>query len=336
MASLPTLDFAKFTNGSNLDQLNLGNALVKSFRDHGFVKLINHGLPDATTEALLNFSAEFFKLPAEIKDDIVCIRSPHPQRGWSRVGSEQTSKLRKENIINRNASELTDEREHFDAGPLDDTQYPNLWPREDALPGFRDFMEHTYQQCQEISLRIVAAIEVGLGLQPRALVRRCCPAASEIRMNRYPPVSMERLADGRVKRTWPHTDFGIITLLFQDHVGGLELEDRAQPGTFVPVTPVKVGPGQKSEMVVNISDTFQRWTNGVIKAGLHQVSAPPAYKTSAADGILPERHSCVFFFKACRNTSAGPLPEFVTPENPAHYDEITALEYQQRMTKELY
>lgn len=55
-------------------------------------------------------SKAFFKLPAEVKDEIVCIRSPHPQRGWSRVGSEQTSKLRKENIINRNASELMDER----------------------------------------------------------------------------------------------------------------------------------------------------------------------------------------------------------------------------------
>lgn len=147
---------------------------------------------------------------------------------------------------------------------------------------------------------------------------------------------MKRLADGRVKRTWPHTDFGIITLLFQDHFGGLELENRSRPGTFVPVTPVKVGPGQKTEMVVNISDLFQRRTNGVIKTGLHQVSAPRAFKASAATGgILPERHSCVFFFKASRDASVGPLPEFVTEDNPAQYDEITALEYQQRKTGEL-
>lgn len=55
MASLPTLDFSKFTHGSHLDQLKPGNALVKYFKDHGFVKLINHGLPDVTTEALLQF-----------------------------------------------------------------------------------------------------------------------------------------------------------------------------------------------------------------------------------------------------------------------------------------
>lgn len=203
------------------------------------------------------------------------------------------------------------------------------------MPGFRGFLGETYQACQEASLKIIAAIELGLGLQSGALVERCRPAYSEIRMNRYPPVSVERLADGRVKRTWPHTDFGIITLIFQDHVGGLELENRTRPGTFVPVSPVKVGPGQKSEMIVNISDTFQRWTNGVIKAGLHQVAAPPANKADT-EGILPERHSCVFFLKATRETSAGPLPQFVTADNPAQYDEITALQYQQYMTKELY
>lgn len=55
MASLPTLDFSKFTRGSHLDQLKLGKSLVESFKDHGFVKLVNHGLGDLTTEALLEF-----------------------------------------------------------------------------------------------------------------------------------------------------------------------------------------------------------------------------------------------------------------------------------------
>jgi isopenicillin N synthase-like dioxygenase len=224
-------------------------------------------------------------------------------------------------------------QEHFDAGPLGDKVYPNLWPSEASQPGFQQFMEATYNSCQEISLQIMAAVEVGLHIDAGRLVDRCIPAASEIRMNHYPRISLEALADGRVKRTWPHTDFGIITLLFQDGIGGLELEDRTRPGTFVPVTPTS--PGQQSEMIVNISDTFQRWTNGVIRAGLHQVSSPPAFKADK-DGVLPERHSCVFFFKASRDTSVGPLPEFVSDERPAQYDEITALEFQQRMTKELY
>lgn len=162
---------------------------------------------------------------------------------------------------------------------------------------------------------------------------RSSRAASEIRLNRYPPTSLKKLASGNVKRTWPHTDFGIITLLFQDSAGGLEFEDREHPGTFVPVTPTPEG--RPKEMIINIRNTFQRWTNGVITAGLHQVTAPPAWKASK-EAILPERHSCVFLFKASRDVSVGPLPEFASGEREARYDEVTALEYQQRMTKELY
>ena len=55
-------------------------------------------------------SNKFFALPLDVRKEIVCVRGPHPQRGWSCVGSEQTSKLRKENIANRNPDELTDER----------------------------------------------------------------------------------------------------------------------------------------------------------------------------------------------------------------------------------
>lgn len=224
-------------------------------------------------------------------------------------------------------------QEHFDCGPPNDKEYPNLWPPEDALPGFRHFIETTYDQLQDHSLKIISAMEVGLDLEAGTLVDRCRPAHSELRLNHYPPTPLARLAGGCVKRTWPHTDFGIITLLFQDHCGGLELEDRTQPGTFVPVLPT--GPGQQSEMVVNISDTMQRWTNSVMPAGVHQVAPPPAWKASE-EGILPERHSCVFFFKASRNTSAGPLPQFIDEKHPAQYDEITALQYQQRKTQELY
>ena len=182
-------------------------------------------------------------------------------------------------------------------------------------------------------LNIMKAMEIGLRVEPGTLVQRCMPASSEIRLNHYPQVDLAKLRGGIVKRTWPHTDFGIITLLFQDTVGGLELEDRNHPETFVPVKPGD--PNALTELVVNISDTFQRWTNGVIRAGLHQVDVPASMKRMRS-GVCPDRYSSIFFFKADRDTSVGPLPQFVTPERPAVYDECTALQYQQRMTKVLY
>ena len=193
-------------------------------------------------------------------------------------------------------------------------------------------MEKTYNVCQNVSLQIMAAIEVGLRLPPSTLTKRCVPAASELRLNHYPSYSTETLHLGKIKRTWPHTDLGIITLLFQDAVGGLELEDRkaTHPRTFVPVVP-----GPSGEMVVNTSDTLQRWTNGILTAGMHQVTVPSAMKNMRSE-VVPDRYSGVFFLKAARDVSVGPIPEFVSPERPAAYDEITALHYQQRMTDVLH
>lgn len=176
-------------------------------------------------------------------------------------------------------------------------------------------------------------MELGLELPQGTLANRCNPSASEIRLNHYPTISRALITEGKIKRTWPHTDFGIITLLFQDSVGGLELEDRKKPGTFVPILPSPAhGP---RELIVNVSNTLQRWTNNVIRAGLHQVSLPLMSGGLAAD-TCPERYSAVFFLKAHRDTCVGPLPHFVTVDRPAAYTAMTAIEYQRQMTQVLY
>ncbi|KAF1995393.1 putative gibberellin 20-oxidase [Amniculicola lignicola CBS 123094] len=331
---LPRLDMIKFREGSESERIAFSAELVQSFKDHGFVKLTRHGLPEEMVKRYMKAAEDFFNLPSEAKMEIANPRGPWPQRGFSWVGAEQTSKLRMENLEKQDGwDELNDAREHFDAGPPGDTEYPNKWPSEAALPGFRGLMEKCYDMFQKVCLEIMEAMEVGLELPPGSLVNRCCPASSELRLNHYPRIDLKVLADGKIKRTWPHTDFGIITLLFQDQVGGLELENRRHPGTFMPVLPGPVnGP---TEMVVNISNTFQRWTNDVVKAGLHQVSVPIAMKQQTT-GFCPERYSGIFFFKAHRDTSVGPLPRFVSVETTALYDEITALQYQQKMTGVLY
>jgi isopenicillin N synthase-like dioxygenase len=190
-------------------------------------------------------------------------------------------------------------------------------------------MEKYFVLVQNLSLEIMRACEVGFGMPENALVSRCQPAASELRLLHYPAVSIKRLKQGTIKRAWPHTDFGIITLLFQDGLGGLECEDRRKPFTFVPVEP------SEYELVVNTSDTFARWTNGRVAAGLHQVNVPPSMM-GLDDGVIPERYSSVFFFKAHRDVSVGPIDFFVSEKNPAKYTNITALQFHREMTHIIY
>ncbi|PQE17172.1 hypothetical protein CJF32_00009031 [Rutstroemia sp. NJR-2017a WRK4] len=231
--------------------------------------------------------------------------------------------------ISLNMIEEAHRWENFDLGPKDDTHFPNKWT-ETTLPGFRDFSETKfYDVCQNLCLQIMIAFELAYKLPKNMLVERCSPPASEIRYNYYPAATVGRLRNGQTQRGWPHTDFGLITLVFQDTRGGLEYEDRDHLGTFLPLQRAT-----EDEIAVNISDTFQRWSNDLFLAGVHQVNIPQhlALKDENEGMIVPERFSTVFFFKASRESMVGSLAPFVSDTTPACYEDISALEFQKRMT----
>lgn len=45
---VPTLDFSHFSNGNEAQKLAVSIALVESFSNHGFVKVINHGVSETS------------------------------------------------------------------------------------------------------------------------------------------------------------------------------------------------------------------------------------------------------------------------------------------------
>lgn len=191
-------------------------------------------------------------------------------------------------------------------------------------------MEDFYVRSHQAALLILQALEVGLDLPARVLTSRCGGCSSELRLNSYPEIDIQELRRGKISRIHPHADLGVITCLFQDGLGGLELEDRSHAGSFVPIVP-----GARSEMVVNISETFQLWTNDIITAGIHRVTIPPMMK-ALTEGQVPARRSCAFFLKADGDASVAPLPQFVTDERPAAYVEMTALDYHQNRLATAY
>ena len=176
-------------------------------------------------------------------------------------------------------------------------------------------------------MQLICALEVAMKLPAGALTDRCEGYASEFRLNHYPSTPVAKLRDGKAKRIWPHTDFGIITSLAQDSEGSLEIEHKGQPGGFVPVPLV-----EKTELVVNVGDTLEQWTNGRLKAGLHQAS----FLRGIQDGILPTRYSVAFFLKANWGASVGPISLLVSDGCATEYEDMKALEYQQRRTAIMY
>lgn len=193
-------------------------------------------------------------------------------------------------------------------------------------------MEDFYRQCDDICLTLIKALEVAWGIDDGSLVARCVPSGTDLRLTHYPAIAVDEMQSDRTTRIAPHTDFGPITLLFQDSTGGLEIEDRTGPG---PHSFVALLPTDTTEMIVNVGDTLTRWTNGKIAGGIHQVTTPEAMKGQRGL-MVPSRMSMAYLFKAGRNVSVGPLPKFVSRAEPEKYPDMTALEFQRWRNGILY
>lgn len=193
-------------------------------------------------------------------------------------------------------------------------------------------METAFEVLEEVATQLMSALEMALHLPQGAFIEKITHRdnASELRLNHYPAIDVEEIHSGAVSRIWPHFDLGVITLLFQDDVGGLEFEDRQRPGVFN-----RVPCDDPTDIIVNVSETLQRWTNGSVRAGLHRVNIPKQLEGKNS-GTLPERYSIAYFCKADRAASVGPLKELIQDGRTPEYDDLSAIEYHLQRLQSAY
>lgn len=222
-------------------------------------------------------------------------------------------------------------QESFDIGPPVDDLFLNIWPNEDDIPGFRGFMEKFFNACHDTHLQILRGLEMALELPERRFRSLCSNAQAEFRLTHYPPVDVSKLKDGKTTRISEHTDFGTITMLFQDSTGGLEFEDENANGRFIPIES-----RSKTVMIASVGDTLTWWTNKRLHSANHRVTIPIGMKGLQA-GEISARLSIAYFGKANRDASLRCFPEFrPVGQAPVFDEEVTALEYNQRMTERTY
>lgn len=71
---------------------------------------------------------------------------------------------------------------------------------------------------------ILKALAIGLGLDDEDFFLRFHTGhENQLRLLRYPPVPAARIEDGSMTRMDAHSDWGSITMLFQDECGGLQV-----------------------------------------------------------------------------------------------------------------
>ncbi|KXJ26336.1 UPF0676 protein [Exaiptasia diaphana] len=145
-----------------------------------------------------------------------------------------------------------------------------IWP-DDVLPNFKHTIVEFQMTCQTLGMRVLEILAIGLNQEPDVFTRTYKlmgkpGGGTLLRFNYYPRISNNIQVKPNQIRFGEHTDYGAITLLFQDDAGGLEVG--TVDGKYVPVTPI---PGT---ILVITGDLLQRWTTDKLKAAPHRVVIP--------------------------------------------------------------
>ncbi|RDB19906.1 hypothetical protein Hypma_012757 [Hypsizygus marmoreus] len=285
---IPVIDFSKFREATVFDERKrTADEIVTAFKESGFVYLAGHGIPAATIRNTFAKSAEFFTMPSETKNKLAW-EDPRSNRGYVTVGRERVTQSADPDEIASLRAKAPDFKESMEIGRDWDAEWKNQWPAEKDAPKFKDTMLDFYQTCHDLHVLVMRSIALGLGLEENFFDTKINEQCHNLRLLSYPPIKTSLLkADGQA-RAGAHSDYGTLTLLFQDSVGGLEVKD-PRTGDFIPATPIP------ETIVINVGDLLARWSNDVLRSTLHRVVAPPAKQISETEGITPARQSIAFF-----------------------------------------
>ncbi|KAF2207100.1 hypothetical protein CERZMDRAFT_51823 [Cercospora zeae-maydis SCOH1-5] len=320
----PQLDFQAYTSGSSKEREQFCDELRSALQRWGFVSLTNYGISPQEIQGVFDYSRSFFSLTEAEKLTAPHPPVPNPHRGYSFVGQEFTSGLsRRRELEERQGRRLRDLKETFDWGSTHDSLYPSVWPDESLLPGFRAALEKHFAQARELHQNILRALAECIRAPTNTFLGAHQCNDSEARLAHYPSVHAAGLGgEYGTSRICEHTDSGSVTLLWQDEVGGLEIED--------PVTRQFIAVSNPAPAVlVNLGDAMERWSNGLLPAAYHRVGKPSLVTSNNSAGEVPERFSIMYFGKPDRDASLAPLSPFVSASRPARFAPVTGDELNQ-------
>jgi len=292
----------------------VGAELDEICRTVGFFQVTGHGIPVAVAERAWVVATEFFDLPLEDKLSVARPRADYPY-GYMPLAGESLSQ-------SMSGAAPADLKEVFNAGPPSRparqfadpgeawAYSPSLWPA--ALPDLKPAWMAYYDAMGELGNRLMSLLARGLGLPPGFFADKTADGPNALRTINYPARDVAPLP-GQL-RAGAHTDYGTVTILRQDAVGGLEVLDRA--GQWAGVESV---PGA---FVINIGDLMARWTNDRWQSTLHRVVDPPDPSAATA-----RRQSMPYFQNANWSATISCLPTCLEPGEQPRYEPVLAGPY---------
>ena len=285
----------------------LAAEVYRACRSAGFFYIANHGVPQAMVADAFEANRRFHAQPLEEK---LKLKLNLWHRGYQAfAGSTLVSSARFAPARHPNQLESFFVRHEVDpADPafmVEPLQGPNQWPDDDW---FREVVARYDAAVRDVGLRLLRVFSVAAGEGPDFFGRRFAPPTTALRLIHYPPAPAERPDD--LYGSHPHTDYGFLTVLAQDDVGGLQIQKPDGSWLSAPCIP--------GTFIVNIGDALARWTNDSFNSTPHRVINASASR---------DRYSIGYFFDPSLGTEISCLPRFAGQNSQAKYSPIRYADY---------
>ncbi|MCJ1433189.1 hypothetical protein MMC27_002548 [Xylographa pallens] len=298
--AIPLIDFHTLLSTSASAKAETSKAILSAFEEDGFLYLKNLPIAPTTLSKVFSYSKRFFEREQWQKDSLAWT-TPSSNRGYVARGREKTSSNLSREEVQKEKSSNPDLKESFEIGREGVEGHPNRWPHIFDLEGayFSKTMQEFFLECKEMHRLIMSAIAMGMGLDEHYFDEIVSKGDNNLRLLHYPSVKKEVFEKNKGQvRAGAHSDYGSITLLFQDMRGGLQVQTSA--GGWLDVTPIE------GTVVVNAGDLLSRWTNDLIKSTKHRVVEPPVSEEGVDE--YPARYSVVYFCNPDYDTWIEALP----------------------------
>jgi isopenicillin N synthase-like dioxygenase len=253
---IPVIDVEALLGGSGAQVAAVGRQMREAAERIGFFYVRGHGVPSALIREVDATARRFFSSPLEQK---LRVEPIDRHRGYLKMGeAKMYEKARpdlKESFIW--GIDVGEDDPDYQAGnPM---MGPNRWP--DWMPEMRPVLNAYLDAAHECARRLLRALAVSLDAPEDTFTRKFAKPISRGTLVWYPPQPVD--ADARQYGVAPHTDYGVITLLHQDPVGGLQVATRR--GEWVMAHPIP------DTLVINSGDLMGRWSNDTFRSNPHRV-----------------------------------------------------------------
>jgi isopenicillin N synthase-like dioxygenase len=302
--SIPVIDVGPLFGGSDTQAHAVAGEIRKASTQAGFFYVRGHNLSRDMLDAMHMAAKYFFALPDERKRAIT-IEPTSAHRGYVPTAQTKQPGVKRADLKEsfNFAYPFTPEHPAMASGhPLIGM---NKWPAGEEI--WRRVVERYYEEVFKLGQHVLGAFALSLDL-PRDYFRGMYryPLVRS-RLLHYPPQTVSP-DDGQFG-AGEHTDYGTITVLWQDNVGGLQVKNR--DGEWIDAPPID------GTFVINIGDMLELWSNDLFVSTPHRV----------VNASGRERYSIATFFDPDYDVKVECLPNCSSPDNPPRHAPLVAGDY---------